>query len=504
MAPTRSLVLAALATLGAAPLLAQQPAPAPAAAPAAPVAPAAGTLTWSASLRARGESWDWFDAGDAGRYDYLGLHARLGLAQQRPTLGWRVELAAPLLVGLPDDAVLPAPQGQLGLGASYFAANDAKRSVGSVFLKQAFLRLGAPQGRRGHAVRLGRMEFAEGAERAPANATLAAVKRDRIAQRMIGPFGFTHVGRAFDGAHYTWDGARTNVTLAAFRPTEGVFQADGWGSLDYDLGYGAITRALGGERSPGEARLFAIWSADHRDLGKVDNRPAAVRNADLWDIKVVTAGAHYLRALPTVLGPVDAMLWGAVQGGDWGSLEHQAYAGAAELGIQPAVLKALKPWVRVGWFRSSGDEDAADAEHETFYQVLPTPRPYARTPFHNMMNSEDLFASLILRPGTRWSLRGDARRVRLASGADLWYLGGGAFEPNSPGYAGRPSNGGIAGRAGSRSLAGLLDLSAEFRYNPRVTITAYTSHVPGGTVIENVYPGSGAGRFSYLEVELRR
>lgn len=495
--PRRAAAIALAALALPFPLVARGQGPGPATTSRAPI-------TWAASLRTRVESWDWFDTTDAGRYEFLGAQARLGLAQQRPRLGWRVELEAPLLAGLPEDAVRPAPRGQLGLGPSYYAANDGKRTVASVFLKQAFVRIGAPAGKPGHALRAGRMEFSDGAEVMPANPSLAALKRDRIAQRLVGPFGFSHVGRAFDGAHYTWDGARTNVTAAAFRPTEGVFQVNGWGSLDYDVAYAAVTRQLGAARAPGEARLFVLYSADHRGLGKVDNRPLAERNADLGDVRVATLGAHYLRLLPTAAGPVDATLWGAGQSGDWGALTHRAWAGAAEIGWQPAVLARIKPWLRAGYFRSSGDDDASDARHETFYQVLPTPRVYARTPFHNLMNSEDFFGSLLLRPGTRWTLRADVRTLRLSESADLWYSGGGPFEPNTAGYAGRPANGGIADRPGSRALASLVDLSAEFRWSPRVTVTAYSGHAAGGTVVENVYPGSERLRLSYLEVELRR
>ncbi|HEX4934344.1 MAG TPA: hypothetical protein VFV33_14235, partial [Gemmatimonadaceae bacterium] len=137
MRRSSSPLLAALAVLAAAPAAAQQQTPAPSPpttpAPSTPTPQGRGAITWSASLRVRGESWDWFDTTDAGRYEFLGVQARLGAAQQRPRLGWRVELEAPLLAGLPDDAVLPAPRGQLGLGASYYAANDNRRSVASVF-----------------------------------------------------------------------------------------------------------------------------------------------------------------------------------------------------------------------------------------------------------------------------------------------------------------------------------------------------------------------------------
>jgi hypothetical protein len=54
----------------------------------------------------------------------------------------------------------------------------------------------------------------------------------------------------------------------------------------------------------------------------------------------------------------------------------------------------------------------ADNDHTTFFHVLPTPRIYARTPFYNLMNSEDLFAQFRIRPHARVSLRTDARRLR--------------------------------------------------------------------------------------------
>jgi len=60
---------------------------------------------------------------------------------------------ASLILGLPSDAVRPAPAGQLGLGGTYYyAANDQKESVAGVFVRQAWLRWA----RNGHAVRAGR------------------------------------------------------------------------------------------------------------------------------------------------------------------------------------------------------------------------------------------------------------------------------------------------------------------------------------------------------------
>ena len=78
-------------------------------------------------------------------------------------------------------------------------------------------------------------------------------------------------------------------------------------------------------------------------------------------------------------------------------LDHRANALAAEGGYQLANV-ALKPWLRTGYFLGSGDRNPSDATHETFFQELPTPRPFARFPLYNLMNNEDGFAQLTLTP----------------------------------------------------------------------------------------------------------
>ena len=477
-----------------------------AAPPVAPGAVTPGAVTPTLSLRVRAELWDWFRAPDddgRGRYGFVGVHARAGLAQQRARWGWRAELAAPALLGLPEDAVAPAPRGQLGLGGSYAAANGVSAgggtaSVARVFLKQAFVRLGAPPRAGGHALRVGRWEFSDGAETAPASQTVAAVKRDRVSQRLIGPFGFTHVMRSFDGAHYTLDRAGRNLTLLAARPTQGAFDANGWDELNVTLAYAAVTTPTGAGRLAGDARLFAAYYDDARGALKTDNRPAAQRQVESGEpVRVGTLGGHWAQAARTAPGEVDLLLWGALQTGDWGRLSHRAGAAAAEVGLQPPVADALRPWLRAGWYGASGDADAADGRHGTFFTLLPTPRPYARFPFFTPMNVRETFASLLLRPRTTLTARLDGRRLRLAESADLWYAGGGAFEHGSFGYAGRPSN-------GSRRLAALWDLSVDWRLTTRWTLGAYAARADGGAVVERIYPERAHAHFGYVEMQYAR
>ena len=55
------------------------------------------------------------------------------------------------------------------------------------------------------------------------------LKRDRVSQRLLGDFGWSDVGRSFDGLHYSLSGASDDFTFVSATPTRGVFQADGWG-----------------------------------------------------------------------------------------------------------------------------------------------------------------------------------------------------------------------------------------------------------------------------------
>jgi len=455
----------------------------------------ASRITLSGSLRSRAETMDWFGAAPGGRYSFLGSTLRVGLEQRRSMLDWRIEIAAPILLGLPEDAIAPAPQGLLGHGANYTRANDGSANTAGVFLKQGFLRWHT-EDRRWQG-RLGRFEFSDGAETVPASPVLAAVKRGRVAQRLIGPFGFTHAGRSFDGVDLAYQRPGLQVTLMAGRPTKGVFAVDGWEGVEHTgFGYASVTLPGLSGTAQSEFRAFGAYYRDNRMLVKADNRPLAVRQADTDPIMIGTIGGHYLQLLTTGAGPVDLMAWGAWQFGSWGNSDHSAQAVAVEAGWQPKMLPGLRPWLRAGYFHGSGDDDATDATHSTFFPLLPTPRLHARFPFYNSMNLEEASVSLTLRPGTRTTVRGDLRELRLANDSDGWYLGGGAFADNDFGYAMRPSH-------GSRSLATLMDLSVDVRLHPRWMLGAYAGRADAERVITGTYATSPNGWYGFLELEYR-
>jgi len=454
-----------------------------------------GDAVVSSSLRSRMYSWNWFGDTPNGEYTYSGSLFRFGLTESRKKLDWQVEFAVPALVDMPTSAVMPAPFGQLGLGGSYAAANSGSTNSSSIFLKQGNFRIKGIGGIAGQSIKAGRMEFIDGSEVTPAHGTLAALKRDRIAQRLLANFGFTDVQRSLDGAQYVLSMPKLNVTVVAARPTEGVFQVSGWDELKINVFYGALT-GQHGKYAATDWRVFALGYSDYRGgVVKTDNRAAAVRNADADSIDIGTYGGHILQIVPTATGPVDLLFWGALQNGSWGTQTHRAGAFAAEAGWQPAVLKTIKPWIRGGYDFGSGDGNPGDGTHSTFFQVLPTPRIYARTPFFNMMNSKDAFAELILRP-KRVTVRSDIHSLRLADSADLWYSGGGAFQATTFGYTGRPSN-------GQSTLGTLYDVSADVTLTPHVGVGGYFGYAAGGLVTQSIYAGDKGVHLGFFELNLK-
>src|SRR2546430_16365020 len=94
--------------------------------------------------------------------------------------------------------------------------------------------------------------FLDGAEVTPKDKSLATLVSTRITQRLIGDFGFSAVGRSYDGAQLAFNTHAGNFTLLGARPTRGVYQVDAMGELDIDLFYGAYTVPVNLTKSSGE------------------------------------------------------------------------------------------------------------------------------------------------------------------------------------------------------------------------------------------------------------
>lgn len=444
--------------------------------------------------RARVDANQWFAAvPHAEQYGYGESLLRIALSQRVRRFDWQLELAQGTVFLLPRDAVSPnTAQGQLGLGGTYYAANGNDQNNAAASFKQGFLRYRFGGDRS--AVRLGRFEFFDGLETQPADPTLLWLQTNRIAQRLVGNFGFSTGQRSFDGVDAHTGGNNWNVTAMAARPTAGVYNMNSNPELNVDVQYGAYTRYGWNHRV--QLRGFALGYHDGRTgVTKTDNRALAVRQSDHRNIRIGTYGVDAATAIPAGRGTLDLLGWGVLQNGSWGVLTHRAGAFAIEGGYRATALRT-EPWLRLGWDRSTGDANPSDRKHNTFFQVLPTPRLYARFPFFNLMNTSDRFVQLIDKPSKKIDLRADFHALGLPSGRDLWYGGGGAFDGKVFGYTGRPGN-------NHGSFASLADISADYAATPRLTLSGYYGQAFGKSVVRAIFPRTENAQFGFFEAVYR-
>lgn len=441
--------------------------------------------------RTRVDAWQWFAAPPKSEtYSYVESLVRLGIAQHIHHWDWQLELAQPSILGAPSDAVSTnATQGQLGLGATYYASNGNNSDPAAAFLKQGFLRYRFAGSDRN--LRVGRFEFIDGQETQPKNTSIAWLQTNRISHRLIGNFGFSNAQRSFDGIDGHFGKGSWDVTAMAGRADQGVYNMNGNPELNVDLQYLAFSKSEW--RQHFLWRAFAIGYHDGRTgIVKTDNRPLAIRQGDKQNIRIGTYGGNFLATVPAGPGQFDLLGWGVLQNGQWGKLSQRSSAGAVEGGYQFLHI-ASTPWLRGGWFYGSGDSNPNDNRHESFFQILPTPRIYARFPFYNLMNSKDGFVQVIDRPAKRLELRGDVHWLQLSSGQDLWYLGGGAFDNKVFGYVGRTSN-------GHSSFASVADVSSDWQATKNLAVNMYYAYASGKTVVSSIYPVDHNAEYGYVEV----
>ena len=452
---------------------------------------ASGEMTWRYEYR------DWFDVkpGFDNQYGFAFKRTRLGLKYEQEFFDVFLQGEYVHLFNLPGRSVAPPPAGALDLGAVYRANNPSQgEDPNKVFIKQVYLDVKDPF-KIGLSARLGRFDYREGLEVTTSNLKINTLKATRIAERLISPIGWTAVTRSFDGAVFKYDNDMFNVSTGIIRPTQGGFNVDGGRDMErLNLVVANATLKESVLIPNTELRTFYIYYDDDRKVTqRVDNTAAVASDVD---IQIHTLGFHAVGAYPTGPGELDFLVWGAGQFGGWYELNQRAYAGAIEAGYQ---LKDIpwKPWLRTGYFKSTGDGNPKDGDHETFFQILPTARLYARFPIYNLMNNEDLFSSLILNPVDGLTVRSDWRFLWLTKRKDLWYSGTGATKERGKifGYAGRPSG-------GKNYLGNLLDIQANYKLFKHLSLELYYAHFFGGSVVDATFNDKRNADLLYMEAVL--
>jgi hypothetical protein len=452
------------------------------------------TVSASGEITARNTYENWFEpelSNYKNDYDYFFTRTRLAVALRNPYINAFVQAQDVHMWNLPQYSVAPSPQGAMGSGATYYshAKSDFDHSL---IIRQAYIDL--PRlFLKGLSARVGRFDYADGQEVTyKDNPKVTWLKNTRLSDRMIGAFDWSSYNRSFDGLQAKYDLKNFNLHVSVTHPTQGGYENNAQKTIS-SINLGNITGTIkyGGWLKNTEARIFYYYYNDHRNIS------TTLGQSGLKDgpIRMNTYGTHWLHTAKVKSGVYDVLFWGALQDGKWGAVDHRAWAAAIEGGFQFTKFPS-KPWIRGGYFASSGDSDSKDGRHGTFYQMLPTARKYALFPFYNLMNNEDLFIQAILKPREALSIRTDLHSLSLQNSNDLWYMGAGPTQSSGSifGYTGRPSN-------GHTGLATVVDISPSYTFSKHLSASLYYAHAFGRDVIKSIYTKNSSGDLFFVELK---
>ena len=433
---------------------------------------------WYARNVTRVESWGFFEpvVGGDPTSTYVGNRLTAGGRRDTPNVEWHAAVQYVQLGWLPQRATGPGP---LGLGAVYFDHAGAVHP-GEIYLK--YLNARFKRLLPGLAVQVGRFGYTSAAEAASGVPKIETVKRLRLDARLIGEFEFSFFQRGYDGVRADYARGRSRMTGAFFFPTQGGFEEDANRTMtDVTVASGVVTGLPGAPFPHAEWQIFSHrYDDDRRVTARPDNSGAAAAAAD---VHVTTIGGTVVSARPLKRGEVDAFAWLVFQTGRWYELDHRAHAVAVEAGYQWTGTR-VRPWLRGGWLRSSGDRDPLDGRHGTFFQMLPTVRRQSMSATYCQMNLRDLFVQIVATPAARVSARADVHRLTLDRPADRWYFGSGATQNSGRvfGFATRPSN-------GETDFGLVLEGSLDVRVLARWTVGGYLGWFHGGRVVTGTFAG---------------
>jgi hypothetical protein len=454
------------------------------------IGPADSTFRIELHERIRGEFVDWFgDPMVNGKpvskesvYNFVGNKFQLGVRAAKGPFEVFAQFQDTTMAALPSNGV--------GIGAAYYAQTPHTTQQ-SAFLRQGYAKFKWDS----YSVTGGRQLYFDGGQGVARNKSLKWIQDFRWAQRLLGPFEYTHVGRSFDGGQIGYQTEDFELGGFAFMPTYGGFEINGMHNIS-GINVAGLTANLRDSETFGNTmgRLFWTYYSDTRGLVATDNRPLAVRTATRdKPIEIHTIGAAGARLLPVGPGVIDGSFFGYGQVGEWQGLDQSSWAFGLEAGYQlPEVWGS--PWIRGGINSASGDPNPNDGQHQTFFQMLPTAWLYAQFPFYNMMNNQDVFLQATLNPDPKVQLRVDFHWLAVSQSQDLVYSGSGATSDTYFGYNGAPTG-------GFNQLAYTAHMMLTVKPIDHVTMNFFYGHAFGQSILNQQYTGN-QGNYGFVETIL--
>ncbi len=231
-------------------------------------------------------------------------------------------------------------------------------------------------------------------------------------QRLIGAFGWSNYGRAFDAVlfNYKW-----NIMDADLFGAKILESNDG----DNDTDLAGVHITLSSEGMRPETNLYVFYKRD-------SSGPST--SQELW-----TGGArvHFTGVKGLAVTGEGAYQWGLKQER---KLKIQAFAGAVKAKYTFPVM--LKPEVLVEYDIASGDKDSSDNKFETFDNLYPTNHPhYGYMDYMSWKNMQDIRGGIGLKPMDKVSVSADYHILSLFTNKDNWYRASGAVMIQTDGVA---------------------------------------------------------------------
>lgn len=441
-----------------------------------PACAAPPTVKTTIDLRLRGEGWDApsRNAAAESSYEFGLLRARVGL-----DLGWEHWTLHGMVQG---NGIFGLPEnGSFGPGPTYAAANGGDTSLGVIGVAE----LSAAYQREGLRLVLGRQAYGDGFEVPTGVPHLDRIKRARLGDRLIGTFEWPNVGRRFDGASFAYGKGGAHGAAFVLRPTVGAFDHDdAFGSIDDVTVFGGTLTGKHGAWIPSsEVRAFAIQYEDDRQV------------APAGGLSITTVGGSFLWGNAAA----DVLVWGAVQSGDWGRVDQDAWALAVDVGRQLDALPG-KPAVHLAVEQASGD-DQPGGRHETFFNILPTNHKYYDlADFTAFSNLRDIYVETWFTVSPKLRVRAALHDLSLVEESDAWYGGSGAFQQESFGYTPRTPAGGFPSKDLGRELG--TDVTWTIREGLQLAVGG--SYFWGGDAAAAFLPVEEDGGWTYVELSWRR
>ncbi len=450
-------------------------------------------------IRARYEYFNYFNNNSVydNSYGFLGINLKYNFMLNIDDNKYGVSLFIPYLSNLPKNS--NSNVGPLGLGASYYQFSRSQNS--NFIIKQLFvdfnlykknIKTGNFELNKNIRLRLGRFDFNDGTEILPANNTLKWLRLNRIQQRLIGTFGFSHIQRSFEGFNlyfnnYINNTNKYNFSLFFGRPTFGAFDIKTPNQHINNLSLGYLSYNLINEKKLSDFRIFYGYYNDHRSVIKTSNNSLPIRDS----VYINSIGFNYSKVFDTEGGSLDFVIYYVYQFGKWGNLDHIANAYYFDIGYKFKNFY-LEPYFRVGYFRASGDKNPYDNKHTTFTPYLYAPRLYSLFPFYNQMNISDFNIYLALKLTKKLNLALEYHDLNLTSKEDRFYSGGGAFNESVFGYSGINS-------FGLSKLANLYNITFSYNINDNSTLVLYYGIANGKDVIKRIFNLKSNANYFFIE-----